>query len=83
MVGYFAFHAVQGDRGFNAWVNLKQRIKQAEVANATILAERLLLERRVALLRPDNLDPDLLEEQARALLSFGHEDDYIVILPQR
>ena len=32
------------------------------------------------MLRPDNLDPDMLEEQSRKLLYFSHKDDIIVIL---
>jgi cell division protein FtsB len=32
------------------------------------------------MLRPDSLDPDMLEEQSRKLLYFSHKDDIIVIL---
>ena len=44
--------------------------------------QRLALAHRVGLLRPDSLDPDMLEERARMLLNYGHRDDRI-ILPER
>jgi len=33
------------------------------------------LERKVSLLRPESLDPDMVEEQGRRLLNFSHPDD--------
>ena len=80
LVGYFAYHLVNGERGFIALLQLDQQIQEAK-ANATILAkERTEVESRVALMRPDQLDPDMLEERARLMLSVGHPDE-VVILP--
>jgi len=41
------------------------------------------LESRTALLRPDNLDRDMLDERARLMLNYSHPDDIIIIQPQR
>ncbi|MDP7044673.1 MAG: septum formation initiator family protein [Alphaproteobacteria bacterium] len=80
LVGYFAYHLVNGERGFIALLQLDQQIQEAK-ANAAILAkERTEVESRVALMRPDQLDPDMLEERARLMLSVGHPDE-VVILP--
>jgi cell division protein FtsB len=81
LVAYFAFHAVNGDRGFNAWVHLKQELERAHAVRAELRQERASLERRVGLLQPDHLDPDMLEERARLLLNYGRPDDYMVLLP--
>ena len=81
LVAYFAFHAMQGDRGVNSWLELKQELVQAEGTEARLLAERQELAHRVSLLRPDHLDPDLLEERARVILNYGRPDEYIVLLP--
>lgn len=80
MVAYFAYHAVQGDRGLIAWLHLKAELAQARAVEADLAAERAVLERRVALLRPDNLDPDLLAERAHALLNYGRDDEVVIIL---
>jgi cell division protein FtsB len=80
LVGYFAYHLVNGERGFIALLQLDQQIQEAK-ANAAILAkERTEVESRVALMRPDQLDPDMLEERTRLMLSVGHPDE-VVILP--
>jgi cell division protein FtsB len=79
---YFCYHAVQGERGILAWLRLQQELTDARLLNAELAAERSHLDHGVALLRPDNLDPDMLEERARVLLNFGHSDDVLVVLPE-
>ena len=79
---YFSYHAVQGDRGIRAWLKLGQDLAEAQALDATLAAERARLERDVALLRPDGLDPDMIEERARLLLNFGAADDYLIVLPK-
>ncbi len=65
LVAYFAYHLVQGDRGLMAWVRLEQQVAEANMALAAVEAQRATLEHRVDLLRPQHLDPDLLDERAR------------------
>ncbi|CAA7612050.1 septum formation initiator [Magnetospirillum moscoviense] len=77
-VAYFAYHTVEGDRGVLAWVRLKNEILDAEMQLAKVTTERQVLEHRVLLLRPDHLDPDMLEERARAMLNMGREDEMVV-----
>ena len=81
MVAYFAYHALHGDRGFYAWIMLKQEKGQVEATAAAVAAERARLERRVGLLRSTHLDPDLLEERAQAILNYGAPGDHIIFLP--
>lgn len=78
VVSYFVYHALHGDRGLIAWRSLEQRVAIADVELNRIRAERLVLEHRVALLRPESLDPDMLDEWSRRILNFGHRDETIV-----
>jgi cell division protein FtsB len=80
-VGYFAYHAHHGERGLHAKAGYKIRIFELEEETRKVKAERAEWERRVALLRANNLDRDLLEERARALLNTAHRNDVVVILP--
>lgn len=82
LVVYFAYHAVQGERGLNAWWRLTQKIALAEATLDALNGQRAALEARVALLRPESLDPDMLEERARADLNFGRPDEMIVLQPK-
>ena len=79
---YFSYHAVQGDRGLRAWMKLRQDLVEAQSLDGALAVERARLERDVALLRPESLDPDMIEERARKLLNFGAADDYLVVLPK-
>ena len=44
--------------------------------------ENAFLENKIHFLRSDNLDLDLLDEQARNILGFANEEDIIVMLPK-
>ena len=78
---YLAYHSVQGERGLIAWVRLTKSLDQVKVDLERATAERTQLERRVTLLRPDSLDPDLLDERARAVLNFGLPNDRVFLIP--
>jgi len=80
VVLYFAYHAVQGDRGIRSLLDYESRVEKTKLQLAQIKAQRERLEHRVYLLRSDSLDPDLLEERARAVLNFAHPDEIAIIL---
>jgi cell division protein FtsB len=81
VLAYFGYHAVQGERGFLAYLHISKELKEAQAIAAEVAEERSLMENRVALMRPDGLDPDMLEEQARMQLNFGDPGDVIIFLP--
>lgn len=77
---YFGYHAVQGDRGLMAWWQLRFEIERANIDLATVSAEKKIIEHRVALLRPESLDRDMLEERARIMLGAVSPKDMIIPL---
>jgi len=84
IVVYFAYHAMQGDRGLIALGALRQDVDQLQAQVLDARAERMDMERRVYALRSESLDPDLLEERARHMLGYGYGDEVVVIThPQR
>ncbi len=78
IVGYFAYHSVEGDRGLTAFVRLSERIAEAQGQLGELRGERLAMERRVKHLRADSLDADLLEERARIILNYGRSDEIVI-----
>ncbi|MDP4724705.1 MAG: septum formation initiator family protein [Alphaproteobacteria bacterium] len=78
IMGYFTYHIFQGDRGIIAYLRLQQTVSGNEKKRAAQQTLREQLERRVYLLRPDSLDVDLLEERARAVLSYAHPDEIVI-----
>lgn len=80
-LGYFGYHIIQGERGVLAWLQLEKDLRLAQ-ANAAVLGqEKTQLEHRVSLLRPNSLDPDLLEERARVVLNYARDGEMLVLLP--
>ena len=80
LAGYFVYHAVQGDRGILAWMQVNQQIKVAEAQLTKSGDEREAVEQRVALLSNSSLDLDMLEERAQVMLNFAHPDDLVIFL---
>ena len=78
-VGYFVHHAHNGSRGLEAKRALKIQWKHLERELDGVKAERALWERRIALLRSDQIDRDLLEERGRVMLGRVHRNDLVII----
>ena len=77
--GYFGYHLVNGDRGLLAMAHLQREVLIAEHNFAEAEATRKIWERRVAALRNQSLDPDMLDERARFQLEFAHPRDLVRI----
>lgn len=83
VVGYFLFHAVQGDRGILAWSELRQEVSEAQQALFMLETKRTGLESRVGLLRSGNLDRDMLDERARFVSGLVLPGDIVIFDPDR
>jgi cell division protein FtsB len=79
-IGYFAFNAFTGAHGLRAQKDLDQTLVQMQAELARLKAEHVQWERRVALLRGDQIDPDMLDERARALLGLADPREMILLL---
>lgn len=78
LIAYFLFHAVQGERGLFAYLQIKQQISQAELLAGETRNLRNQWEQRIALLHRDRLDPDMLDERVRVVTGLGRRDEIIV-----
>lgn len=79
LMGYFAYHLVQGERGLLAWLRLTQQVREAKANLDAIDGQRQALDRRVGLLRPEHLDRDMLDERARATLNLAAPDEIVIL----
>ena len=82
-IGYFAVNAFTGNHGLRAQADLDQQLAAMQAELATIKAERTVWERRVALLRSDRIDPDMLDERARSLIGYADPRDVTLLLNPR
>lgn len=82
-IGYFGVNAFTGAHGLRAQADLDKQMATMERELTRLKAERSEWERRVALLRPDRIDPDMLDERARALLGYADPRDITLLLKPR
>ena len=82
-IGYFAVNAFNGNHGLRAQADLDQQMTSLKAELVHLKSERAMWERRVALLRSDRIDPDMLDERARALLGFVDPRDLTLLLHPR
>jgi cell division protein FtsB len=75
LVGYFGVNAFSGNHGLKAKQDLDQQIAELSSEIAKLKLEHRQWERRIALLKSHGLDPDMLDERARALLDYAHPND--------
>ena len=80
VIGYFAFHAVEGERGLRAYFALNLQTELAREERDALRHDRMTIERRVNLLKSESLDLDMLDERARTVLNKVHEDDFVILL---
>ncbi len=81
LTGYFAYHLVEGERGFEAWLRLNREMRTATANLEAVRAQRAALDLRVSNLRPEHVDPDLLDERIRATLNLVSPDDIVIMQP--
>jgi cell division protein FtsB len=81
LTGYFAYHLVEGERGFKAWLRLNREIRTATANLDAVRTQRAALDLRVSNLRPEHIDPDLLDERIRATLNLVSPDDIVIMQP--
>lgn len=75
---YFGWQATQGSRGLHAYAERQQEEKAALAELAAAKDDLAIWQRRVAALRGNHLDLDVLDERVRAMLNLSRPDDIIV-----
>ncbi len=82
-IGYFGVNAYTGKNGINARQELDQQIADLASEAARVKAERVRWERRIALLKADRIDPDMLDERARQLLNYLDPHEVTIVVKHR
>lgn len=77
---YLGYNLVQGERGLLAWTDINQELETNQAELNRLQQERKNLDKKVTLLRPDNLDPDMLDERSRAVLGLADENEIVIFL---
>jgi cell division protein FtsB len=76
--GYLVWGAWNGERGLKTKAEYATQMRDLTAELKGLQAEREAWERRVALMRSDAVDRDLLDEEARAMLDRVGKNDLVV-----
>ncbi len=82
LLGYFAWHAWEGPRGYPYRDQLAISMAEHEIEYSTIHQKRMAMEKKVALLQPDRVDPDMLDELARHRLEMARPNEIVGVKTQ-
>ena len=82
VIGYFGVNAYSGNRGLRAKQDLDQQIAELTAELDALKTERTSWERRIVLLKPESIDPDMLDERARILLNYADPRELTLRLKQ-
>jgi cell division protein FtsB len=81
LTAYFFYNLIEGEHGLIQWLSLTREIR-SEIANLeAVKGQRQALDLKVSNLRPDHVDPDLLDEQVRATLNLVAPDEIVIMQP--
>jgi cell division protein FtsB len=80
VIGYFFVNAFTGNHGLRAQQDLDQQYAELSDELARLKSERIEWQRRVKLLKSDSIDPDMLDERARAVLDYLDPRDVTIML---
>jgi cell division protein FtsB len=75
LIGYFGVNAYSGDRGLKAKEDIDRQMASLNADLTRLKLEHAQWARRVALLKSDAIDPDMLDERARTLLDYVDPND--------
>jgi cell division protein FtsB len=75
LIGYFGVNAYSGDRGLKAKEDIDRQMASLNADLTRLKLEHAQWSRRVALLKSDAIDPDMLDERARLLLDDVEPND--------
>ena len=81
LTGYFVYHLIDGDHGLIRWLSLTREIRAENSNLEAVRVQRKALDVRVSDLKPNHLDPDLLDERVRATLNLVGPDEIVIMQP--
>jgi cell division protein FtsB len=83
LIGYFGVNAFSGNRGLKAQQDIDRQMAVLSDELDHLKTEHAQWQRRIALLKSGNLDPDMLDERARALLDYVEPNDLTMMFETR
>jgi cell division protein FtsB len=82
VAAYFVWHGVHGQRGLKTGEEYEQKLAQLRLERDLLKLQRLQWEARIALIKGENVDADILDEETRKRLGRVHKNDIVILLSE-
>ncbi len=82
VIGYFGVNAYTGNHGLRAKQDLDQQYAALNQELDQLKEQRAEWQQRIKLLKSESIDPDTLDERARAVLNYLDPRDLTLMLKQ-
>jgi cell division protein FtsB len=79
---YFVWHGVNGQRGLKTGEEYEVKLAELRRERDLLKYHRMRWEARIALIKGEKIDADVLEEETRRRLGRVHKNDVVVLLPE-
>ncbi len=80
VTSYFIWHAVHGQRGLKTGEEYEQKLTQLKFERDMLKMQRMQFERRLALIKGEKVDADILEDEVRKTLGRVHKNEVVVLM---
>jgi cell division protein FtsB len=78
VLAYFGYHSFNGDYGIWSRDRMQREAIGLEAELASLKVQHSELAQKAKLLRPESLDPDMIDERARRNLNVLHPDEIVI-----
>lgn len=78
LYGYFGWHYFHGPRSIVRLAEIEGEARALGAKLDETVAARKAFERKITLLRPESIDPDMLDEMARETLGYVRSGELII-----
>nr|WP_321525512.1 septum formation initiator family protein [uncultured Cohaesibacter sp.] len=78
VIAYFVYHTLHGSFGVYALAEMKVQADALEADLLDLRFQREAAEHRIALFRQGTLDPDMMDERARAYLDVADPNEIVI-----
>jgi cell division protein FtsB len=77
---YFVWHGVNGHRGLKTGEEYEQKLAELRQERDLLRYQRMRWEARIALIKGEQIDADVLDEETRKRLGRVHKNDVVILL---
>lgn len=83
VLSYFSYHIYHGEYGLYSRSKVNQHIVELEEELHKVEAERIFIEKRIALLRNGHIEKDMLDEYIRKNLNLSKPNELTILTPYK